>query len=335
MKKKMFLAFMTFATLAMTGCSNDDNATEQPNVPERQDVTGFDDLEYFQEYFVNVNSLGNFVSRSIGMPLHTYDTDTTHIFIGVEDLEEALTYWEDCLPPIDEIRPIRSGNYPVTYTLTDKEGRSQGTVTFAPTTEPGFVADITTNVPGLRHFKTVTFVQNDSWPVDYFGGHYQVGDLRTIKMTYKKPIYHHGTQHTGPSIIGWEEVELTQQFVCVRKKGKGFNALYVGITPEAITPGNSDARLLLTSDYCPAESKALMIAGILSSNWQFFKDRFEDAGAGELVADNFYWYDDHDDYLVYRHWYSIKLNTGERESWDYAWSSPYKHALLKVDWLDD
>ena len=36
MKKKMFLVFMAFAALAMTGCSNDDNATEQPNVPERQ-----------------------------------------------------------------------------------------------------------------------------------------------------------------------------------------------------------------------------------------------------------------------------------------------------------
>ena len=109
----------------------------------------------------------------------------------------------------------------------------------------------------------------------------------------------------------------------------------MGITPEAITPGDSDARLLLTSDYCPAESKALMIAGILSSNWQFFKDRFKAAEAGELVADDYYWYDDHDDYMVYRHWYSIKLNTGERESWDYAWRSPYMHALLKVDWLDD
>jgi len=31
------MAFMTFAILAMTGCSNDDNATEQPDVPERQD----------------------------------------------------------------------------------------------------------------------------------------------------------------------------------------------------------------------------------------------------------------------------------------------------------
>ena len=177
MKKKMFLAMMAFAALAMTGCSNDDNETEQPNVPERQDVTGFDDLEYFQEYFINVDSLGNFVSRSIGMPLPVYDPDTTHIFIGVEDIDEALTYWDDCLPPIDEIRPIKSDDYPISYTLTDEQGRLQGTVSFAPSTEPGFVADITTDLPGLRHFKKVTFVQNDSWPVDFTEGQYHFGDV--------------------------------------------------------------------------------------------------------------------------------------------------------------
>ena len=158
MKKKLFLAFMAFATLAMVGCSNDDNETEQPNVPERQYVTAFDGLEYFQTYFVNVDSLGNFVSRSIGIPLPVYDADTTHIFIGVEDIEEALTYWEDCLPPADEVRPIRSDNYSYTYTLTNEQGTSQGTVSFAPSTKPGFVADITTDLPGLRHFKKVTFV---------------------------------------------------------------------------------------------------------------------------------------------------------------------------------
>ena len=40
-KYQLFLAFMAIATLAMVGCSNDDSETEQPNVPEREDVTGF------------------------------------------------------------------------------------------------------------------------------------------------------------------------------------------------------------------------------------------------------------------------------------------------------
>lgn len=334
MKKKMFLAFMAFAALAMTGCSNDDNETEQPNAPERQDVTAFDDLEYFQTYFVNVDSLGTFVSRSIGIPLPVYDADTTHIFIGVEDIEEALTYWADCLPPIDEIRPLMNGNYPYTYTLTDKEGRSQGTVSFAPSTEPGFVADITTNLPGLRHFKKVTFVQNDSWPVDYVDGHFQVGDLRTIKMTYKTPVYSSGA-HGNPTVIGWNEVERTQRFVCVREKGRGVNSIYVGITPEEVSPSNGNSQCLLQSDYCPAQSKALMIAGIIGSNWQFFKDRFEAAQGGELVADKLYWFDGREAFFPFAYWNCIKLNNGEIDSWEYIWHEPYKQVLLKVDWLED
>ena len=237
MKKKLFLAFMVFATFAMVGCSNDDNATEQPNVPERQDVTGFDDLEYFQEYFVNVDSLGNFVSRNIGIPLPVYDEDTTHIFIGVEDIEEALTYWDDCLPPIDEIRPLMNGNYPYTYTLTDEQGRSQGTVSFAPSTEPGFVADITTDLPGLRHFKKVTFVQNDSWPVDFTEGQYHFGDVRTITFSYNGDYWDIGELKTR-----------TMKFVCLREKGRGVKPLYVSITPDLIDPTCIIHRGFLISD---------------------------------------------------------------------------------------
>lgn len=41
------MAFMACATLAMTGCTNDDNAIKQPNVIEQQDETDYDDLECF------------------------------------------------------------------------------------------------------------------------------------------------------------------------------------------------------------------------------------------------------------------------------------------------
>ena len=81
----------------------------------------------------------------------------------------------------------------------------------------------------------MTFVQNNSWPVDYVDGHFQVGDLRTIKMTYKTPVYSHSA-HGTTTVIGWDEVERTQRFVCVREKGKGVNSIFVGITPEVVTP---------------------------------------------------------------------------------------------------
>ena len=325
----MFLAFMAFAALAIVGCSNDDNETEQPDVPERQDVTGFDDLEYFQEYFVNVDSLGNFVSRSIGIPLPVYDTDTTHIFIGVENLEEALTYWSDCLPPIDEIRPLLSGNYPYTYTLTDEQGATQGTISFAPSTEPGFVADITTDLPGLRHFKKVTFVQNDSWPVDFTEGQYHFGDVRTFTFTYR---------------VSWDIISSvcvdttrtrTMKFVCIREKSRGVKPLYVSITPDEIDL-NDDDKCLLVSDYCPGESKAKMIYRILYNfSFSYAMELFARTGEGALKHDEYYWIDDHSFYLYLAYWGAIRLFDGDLDSWEYQQHLPKKHALLKIDWLDE
>ena len=330
MKKKLFLAFMAFAALAMVGCSNDDNATEQPNVPERQDVTGFDDLEYFQEYFVNVDSLGNFVSRSIGIPLPVYDEDTTHIFIGVENLEEALTYWSDCLPPIDEIRPLLSGNYPYIYTLTDKEGRSQGTVSFAPNTEPGFVADITTDLPGLKHFKKVTFVQNDSWPVNFTEGQYHFGDVRRFIFSYPVQENYHG--YPVEAIY-----TRSMNFVCLREKGRGVKPLYVSITPDKLSPNTWEVRTgLLVSNYCPGECNTLMIYRILNNfSFSYAMELFERTGEGRLKHDEYYWYDDHTSYVVSLYWRAIRLYDGDLDSWEYGWRSPEKHALLKIDWLDE
>ena len=326
----MLMAFMAFATLAIVGCSNDDNETEQPDVPERQDVTAFDDLEYFQEYFVNVDSLGNFVSRSIGIPLPVYDTDTTHIFIGVENLEEALTYWSDCLPPIDEIRPLMNGNYPYTYTLTDEQGATQGIVSFAPSTEPGFVADITTDLPGLRHFKKVTFVQNDSWPVDFTEGQYHFGDVRRFIFSYPVQENYHG--YPVEAIY-----TRSMNFVCLREKGRGVKPLYVSITPDELSPHTWEVRTgLLVSDYCPGECNTLMIYRILNNfSFSYAMELFERTGEGRLKHDEYYWYDDHTSYVVSFFWRAIRLYDGDLDSWEYGWRSPKKHALLKIDWLDE
>lgn len=327
MTKKMFLAFMAFATLAMVGCKKDNN---DPDVPERQDVTGFDDLKFFQDYFINVDSLGNFVSRSIGVPLPVYDEDTTHIFIGVENMEEALTYLEDCLPPTDEIRPLMNGNYPYTFTLTDEKGASQGTVSFAPGTEPGFVADITTNLPGLRHFKKVTFVQNDNWPVDFTEGEYHFGDVRRIIFSYPVQENYHG--------YPVEKIYTRDMsFVCLREKGRGVKPLYVSITPDKMSPNTWEVRYgLLASRYCPGECNTLMIYRILNNfSFSYAMELFARTGEGQLNPDEYYWYDDQTHYLIARYWHAIRLYDGDMDSWEYAWRSPEKHALLKIDWFDE
>ena len=326
MKKKMFLAFMAIATLTMVGCKKDNN---DPDAPERMDVTAFDDLKFFQEYFINVDSLGNFVSRSIGIPLPVYDEDTTHIFIGVENMEEALTYLEDCLPPVDEIRPLMNGNYPYTFTLTDEKGASQGTISFAPGTEPGFVADITTDLPGLRHFKKVTFVQNDSWPVDFTEGQYHFGDVRTFTVSYRDD---EASMNQGREITKTR----TMKFVCLREKSRGVKPLYVSITPDLIDP-NDDDFTLLVSDYCPKKRDALMIYRILYNyRFSYAMELFAQTGEGALKSDEYYWINGFDlNQFAGFYWYSIRLSDGDVVNWNVTYREHHKHALLKIDWLDE
>ena len=326
MYKKILFAFMALAILAMVGCKKDNNDPQAPEAPERMDVTAFDDLEFFQDYFINVDSLGNFVSRSIGIPLQVYDEDTTHIFIGVENMEEALTYLEDCLPPLDEIQTLMNGNYPYTFTLTDEKGASQGTISFAPSTEPGFVADITTDLPGLRHFKKVTFVQNDSWPVDFTEGQYHFGDVRTFTFTYRA---------FDLDLFNWVTCVRTMKFVCLREKGRGVKPLYVAITPDEINIKDVGYYLII-SDYCPCQSKAKMIYRLID-DYGFTNaiDLFKRAGEGELKHDQYYWYDESSFYFFCKFWHAIRLFDGDMDSWECGWRSPEKHALLKIDWLDE
>ena len=232
---------------------------------------------------------------------------------------------EGCLPFVnrreeEEIIPIA----PTPYTLTDEKGTSQGTVSFAPSTEPGFVADITTDLPGLRHFKKVTFVQNDSWPVDFTEGQYHFGDVRSFTLSYK-------------AIDLFDKVTRvrTMKFVCLREKGRGVKPLYVAITPDEINIKDVGYYLII-SDYCPCQSKVKMIYRIID-DYGFTNaiDLFKRAGEGELKHDQYYWYDESSFYLFCVYWHAIRLFDGDIDSWECGWRSPQKHALLKIDWLDE
>ena len=207
---------------------------------------------------------------------------------------------------------------PEIYTLTDEEGQSQGTVSFAPGTESGHVAEITTNAAGLQHFKTVTFLLNSAWPLNASEGKYRVGDsfVREVKEGSFKDQVH---------------------FVCVREKGNGVPPLYVGITKGKYEPSvdaNVDA---VTSKYCPGEAKAKMIHQILHTDWEFFVACFENAGGGLLDEDEAVWFDKHKDYVFYTCWYGINLTreTVHIDSWDTFYRDPKKRILFKIDWENE
>ena len=316
---KTILAIVSAIALCtgFAACSNDDDE-ENPNVPERETVTTFDDLAYFQDAFIETDSLGKFIAHCVGTPI--YENDPTHLYIGVETIHEALEYWDACLAP--DITRTTSADNSYNYTLTDKEGQLQGTVSFAPGTESGHVAEITTNATDLKHFKAVTFLLNSAWPFNSEEGTYRLGDVRNIALTDAS------IQITG--------AQYNCNFVCVREKSNGVRPLYVGITNVELCPGEEEVSPLLNSVYCPAEAKAKQISELLRKDWELFEACFEEAGGGPLKRGWYYWYDKITwKYLVSFSQGCICLSTGELSDWDFMWHYPKKHVLLKVDWLDD
>ena len=301
-----------------TSCSKDDDVVDDGEEEYRTHiVTSYDDLFYFQDIFIGVDSLGTFLYRSVGQPLPTLDEDTTHLFVGVDNIDEALKYLDMSLAP--DISRYVSENNSYTYTLSDFNGVAQGTVCFAPGTETNHVAEITTNLPGLKHFKRITFLDNEAWPIVANSGKYRLGDSREDKLDvgyWVDDIY--------------SVAHYTQKFICIREKANGVKPLYVGITDDSVTGFNCR----ITSQWCPNVGVAKTISGIIKSDYDFYKACFDAAGI-TYHKGWLYWINDIENNFFYTDCGCICLDTGEIDHWDITWHNPGKHVVMKIDWEDD
>ena len=299
-----------------TSCSKDDDDSDGES-KHRRTATTFDDFAFFQDTFIDVDSLGNFLNRSIGQPITRLDADTTHLFVGVKDIEEALKYFDMSLAPDIERRLSSTHNY--TYTLSDINGQEQGTVSFAPGTEDKHVAEITTNIPALKHFRRITFLENGAWPYKFKSGRYKLGDGRneTIEVEYWD---------------GWKRSKTyTQKFVCIREKGNGVKPLYVGVTDDFV-----DARdRRVTSKYCPKPGVASQIANITKKDFEFFQACFSAAGMKLDGGGWLYWINDIVLGFLTTDCGCICLNNGTIDYWDIQWQTPTKRIVMMIDWEDD
>ena len=126
------LLLISFAVVIFNSCNKDKTET-----PERIEINTYDDLDYFQNSIVRIDSLHNFLYRAYGMPLDA--DDTSHLYIGVENLEEAKDIFMNWIAP-DVVITENSDN--LTCPLTDENGLSQGTVFFRPVGLNGHVAEV-------------------------------------------------------------------------------------------------------------------------------------------------------------------------------------------------
>jgi len=254
------LLLLAATAISLASCNKDDDPKESENnnanpgnhSGQNTDslVRYFNDLEYFQGYFVQTDSAGNFLYRSMGEPL--YESDTAHLYIGVDDIDEALKYFEYAIAPDIAKQTSVSNNY--VYTLTDTSGNELGTVSFVPGSGTS-VAEITTDLPGLKYFNKVTFLQNDAWPHNSGAKVWHKGDVRTFSIADSR----------AHSVLNMSDI--MHQWVLIREPGNGVPPLWVTTTNDVY----ESATLVRWFDYSPNNAQAKEIYKLLSENWNAYQ----------------------------------------------------------------
>jgi len=319
------IALMAAATMNFSSCKDDENGVDTPDNPTGQIdslVTYYDDLEYFQDYFVRTDALGNLRYRSMGVPL--YESDTAHLYIGVDNLDEAVAYFHYAIAPDIEQKVSVSNNY--TYTFTDTLGNSQGTVSFVPGSGTT-VAEITTDLPDLKHFNKVTFLQNSAWPHNSGEKIWHKGDIRTFSVI-------------GEAAKGLTINDRILKWVLVREAGNGISPMWCAITKDKYyDEGNFDD---IRDSYYTFGSDVKMLGDLIYPDWDFFVRKFNEAGYGKLGSVSYldlpsespqYWRKDFWNHLdeitfkFYRGYTMIGWNSPKNDL-GYPW-------FLKIDWLED
>ena len=288
-----------------TACSDsDDGNNGSSGDSDGQKIVAFDDLSYFQNSIVIVDSLGNFMQRSYGEPL--YENDTTHVYIGVDSLEEAREIFDYWLAPDVKVTAQTPSTTNVTATLTDKEGKAQGEVYFKAGTDGTTIAEVTTTA-AVRHFRKVSFIPNSAWPYNVQPGIYVKGEIVTTNVAYE--------------IKDNTVVMKSMNMVCVRSQANGIKAMLVGISNEKLrTYFYAGRREIYSHDnfrtHLADEETARQASEIMQKSWNFFVNRFQEAGEGPLSGDEEYWLNSYEGNFTHAYMLAMNLSNAESNTYD-------------------
>ena len=295
---------------------SDDNESSNPG-EEPEEVVTYDDLAFFQNSIIEVDVNGNIIAQYVGEAL--FADDPQHLYIGVDTYEEAEAIFRQWKAPDVKLATTA----PLIAQLTDHEGKEQGTITFAKSTEGGAVAEVTASVgTQLKHFNKVRFLLNSAWPHNAATPTHQVGDI--INVTLSGPTFDHLT-----------EDDHKLNFVCIQEERNGQKPIFVGITRHGYDRDNqTDFANLQKSSYCPSLERATAISNILKSRWDSYCIYFDHAGGGKL-RDDCFWINDNHKNFIYGYdeymYFATGLHYGANQaiiSKDYDFQF---HFLLKID----
>lgn len=292
MKASIHFMFAAALTAGFTACDNEmleeSDPRQETSVEQPKSIynLNFNDLSVLLNTIAEIDDNGQVVSHNYGEAL--YAENPTHLFIGVDKMEEAKDMFELWMAP--DVRMTKHADGSISAELRDELGHMQGNVFLNPGTEENHIAEVTTDI-SQNCFSRITFLKNEAWP----SGKLRANQYRYCKFDIVEDV-------TMKDITEWlKPADRKLNFVCIQGSSNGVKPIFCAITKETyVNPVKWDNiyNLIRGSQYCPALSTASSIQKILLKDWSIFTQIFKEVGCGPLVGGTEYWIDDtHDNFF--------------------------------------
>ncbi len=307
MKNFKFYAMLMSMAVGMasfTACSDDDDekGKETESSQEGGVVTTFDQVDFFQNNIVRVDSLGNMVERINGVKLNT--ADTTELYIGAESVEAASEIAKSWLSPDAVVNTVAPSLVNWKSELKDENSNVKTTLLFTAieNSEEDKLAEVTFDSNVMKHFSRIIFIKSAAWPQNATVSPYEVGE--TAEFDTEEGYKTGDVRSMGMA-----------KWVCIRKAtmGQGGMLLYISSEPY-------QNQLASSPDRIASPSTAKTASDILKGNWDFYVNLFKECDR-ELVSGDLYYVAKFTWWGVILKSYVINLSTGQIDWKETMWKS--------------
>ncbi|MBR6601699.1 MAG: hypothetical protein IKK87_07640 [Bacteroidaceae bacterium] len=213
--------------------------------------------------------------------------DTTELYIGVANLSDAAEMFQGWLSPDTEVNLSAPSTIDMETGLKDENGQLQETVYFKVVDEAPTLAEVTfAKGTVMKHVSKIIFIKESAWP-ENDESKYLIGDKT------------------------WGRA------VCIREAKKGVSGLLLYISRFTTDQ---------TKDTYASMSLAKEASKILRADWDMYVSFFEDAGAGKLTKNTFYYTNESTFLLFVTKHYAIDLSAEDKTDWwDIDWCRKSLH----------
>ncbi len=266
------LALSAISMLSFLACTDEEDV-EPEQKQESGVVTSFDQVEYFQNSIVAIDSAGNITQRYYGKMLNK--ADSTELYVAVDSLGEAKSLFEEWLSPDTKLEVAAPSVVNLKATLCNAAGVEKETVYFNVVTEKGKVAEVTfKSGDAIKHITKIVFMKMNDWPANAQVSEFSVGDTTyTPTIMMRSSVW---SDHREPMKNPW---------VCIREAKPGQAGWLMLVHNEAY--GYSLIREFLDIHHIPKVPTAVSVSKLLRTDWDTYVALFADAGS-TLRANEFY-----------------------------------------------